>query len=457
MTHEKTNRPTGDRAAREGFSSSGDEFTHHSQGTEAAQATPLIRYDAACAALAEARSVDEVKDIRDQAIAMAAYARQAKNRDLEANAVEIRMRATRRLDQLRQAQKETVGLNQGAAGGGEKAGPRGLLVNPRDLRPTLSSQGIDKNLAHQARVLGALSDDKFEAVVADARDKVARAVRNAVREVEILQERETYGARTSQGGNVADLNALAASGYGASVIYVDVPSRYTTYSGKGKQRSADRYYDTMDVAELLKALEPSLIQKLAAKNCALLYWTSGPQNANALEVIKAWGFDFRTWAFVWVKTNPSSGIPELEDLQFEQLHWGTGFTTRANAEVVLLAGRGSPRRLAEDVHQIVIAPAMAHSEKPEESPVALSDSIPVHTSSCLPASCATAGRRGATRSRRRRIRSTSPPACGGCPPRALAGSQIQRKPYARGQRSPLHRDVLALRRWADRRGIRSES
>jgi hypothetical protein len=65
-----------------------------------------------------------VKDIRDQAVAMAAYARQAKNRDLEADAVEIRLRATRRLDQLRRAQKETVGLNQGAAGGGKKASPR---------------------------------------------------------------------------------------------------------------------------------------------------------------------------------------------------------------------------------------------------------------------------------------------------------------------------------------------
>jgi hypothetical protein len=75
----------------------------------------LVRYDTGCRAIAEARSVDEVKDIRDKAIAMAAYARQAKNRDLEADAVEIRMRATRRLDQLRQAQKESIGLNRGAA------------------------------------------------------------------------------------------------------------------------------------------------------------------------------------------------------------------------------------------------------------------------------------------------------------------------------------------------------
>jgi hypothetical protein len=160
-------------------------MTEHISGGSGAMSVALAHYDTACRALAEARSLDEVKAIRDKAVAMAAYARQAKNHDLEADAVEIRMRATRRLDQLRQAQKETVGLNRGAAGGGEKTGPRGLLKNPRDFRPTLASQGIDKNLAHQARLLGALSDKKFEAVVADARDKVARAVRNAVREVKI--------------------------------------------------------------------------------------------------------------------------------------------------------------------------------------------------------------------------------------------------------------------------------
>src|SRR5438132_13650170 len=103
----------------------------------------LVRYDAACRALAEARSVDEVKDIRDKAVAMACYARQAQNRSLEADAVEIRMRATRRLDELRRAQKETVGLATGKEG---KRKALGLAENPSD-RPTLGPQGIDKNLA----------------------------------------------------------------------------------------------------------------------------------------------------------------------------------------------------------------------------------------------------------------------------------------------------------------------
>jgi hypothetical protein len=76
----------------------------------------LARYGTACQALAEARTVDEVKDIHDKAVAMAAYARLAKNRELEADAIGIRMRASRRLEQLRQAQKETIGLSAGARG-----------------------------------------------------------------------------------------------------------------------------------------------------------------------------------------------------------------------------------------------------------------------------------------------------------------------------------------------------
>ena len=54
---------------------------------------PLVHYNAACVALAAAKSTDEVKDWRDKAEAMRAYAHQSKNRQLEIDAAEIRIRA----------------------------------------------------------------------------------------------------------------------------------------------------------------------------------------------------------------------------------------------------------------------------------------------------------------------------------------------------------------------------
>ena len=73
---------------------------------------------------------------------MRAYAKQAKNKDLEADAAEIRLRATRRLDQMRQEQKNTVGLNRGLKKQ-ESHWDRKYPV--KDDRPTLADAGIDKN------------------------------------------------------------------------------------------------------------------------------------------------------------------------------------------------------------------------------------------------------------------------------------------------------------------------
>jgi N6-adenosine-specific RNA methylase IME4 len=211
-------------------------------------------------------------------------------------------------------------------------------------------------------VLGALSDEKFEAVIADARDKVVRAVRNAVREVEILQEREAYRARAEQGGTVEDLEALAASGFRAGVICPDFPWGFKTYSGKGKQRSADRRYDTWSL-DRITAFAREFIPRLAAKDCALLLWSVWPEHPGALDVIKASGFEYKTAGFLWVKTEKDAKVITLDG---DGLHWGMGYATRSNTEACLLATRGSPQRLSKDVHQVVIAPVGEHSAKPDE-------------------------------------------------------------------------------------------
>jgi N6-adenosine-specific RNA methylase IME4 len=308
----------------------------------------LMRYDAACRALAEAVSVDEVLLIRDESRALAACARIAKNRNLEADAVVLRMRAVRRLDQLRQAQKQKVGL----AKGGEQYHSTGVSNTP--VVPTLAMQGIDKNLAKQARTLGALSDETFEAVVAETRDKVARAVRNAVREVEISQRRASFHERIRHGCTVDDLAALAASGKRFGVIYADPPWPFETWGASGQNRSVDNHYSTSAIEEIMKLP----VAQLAMDDCVLVLWCTWPHIAigTHVEIIRAWDFEPSTAAFVWVKQNPTG----------DGLHTGLGYWTRSNSEACFIATKGSPLRLNASVDQVIMAPVGEHSAKPEE-------------------------------------------------------------------------------------------
>lgn len=119
--------------------------------------SPLALYETACRALAQAKAVDEVTNIRAQAEAIRAYARQARNKQMEIDAAEIRIRAERRLGELMAAQAATVGKAQGQL-------RRGLDSNPREETdpPTLAEAGIDKNLAHRARTYAAVPEEKFE-------------------------------------------------------------------------------------------------------------------------------------------------------------------------------------------------------------------------------------------------------------------------------------------------------
>lgn len=134
--------------------------------------TQLVKYEAACRAVAEAVSIDEAKEFRDQSEAMRAYAKQAKNKQLEVQAAEIRIRAERRIGELMAAQRDAGMLSTGAAA--EGVGKRGFENNPRSEGApiTLAEAGIDKSLADRARKYAAIPEEEFNGIVNDWKGRV---------------------------------------------------------------------------------------------------------------------------------------------------------------------------------------------------------------------------------------------------------------------------------------------
>jgi hypothetical protein len=169
---------------------------------DASGAMELVKYDAACRALAEARSADEVKHVRDIAMAIRLCAKQAKNKDLEADAFELRSRAEKRLGDMIKAQKETIGLNKGTAGQGRPAlGGSSDEPPKKDDRPTLAEAGIPKSLSSKAQKLSNIPLVKFEQMIEEGRAEIQRpAEKRLLKEVDVAEKRAAYKARGQRVG-----------------------------------------------------------------------------------------------------------------------------------------------------------------------------------------------------------------------------------------------------------------
>lgn len=136
-----------------------------------------------------------------------------------------------------------------------------------------------------------------------------------------------------------------------NIIYADPPWAYKDKALAGNRGACCKYpvMATKDIGDLP-------VKKIAADDAVLFMWVTMPKLNECLELIEAWGFVFKTAAFVWVKQNRKS----------EGLFWGMGCWTRANAEICLIATKGKPKRQAANVHSVVMSPVQRHSQKPAE-------------------------------------------------------------------------------------------
>lgn len=142
-----------------------------------------------------------------------------------------------------------------------------------------------------------------------------------------------------------------------SVIYADPPWAYRQSGSEKSRSSAAKHYQTMTTAEIC-ALP---VREICGGGVACFMWATFPNIGEAIKVMEAWGFEYKTAAFVWVKKNAKSGTN----------FWGMGAYTRANAEVCLLGVspgfKASERVRSHRVHQIIEAPVEGHSKKPDET------------------------------------------------------------------------------------------
>lgn len=122
----------------------------------------LVKYEAACKAVAEAKTVDEIKEIQNRAEAIRAYARQAKNRQLELDAMEIRVRAERKGGALLVEMQNSKVLR--------KQGVRDHTASGQRLL-RLSDLGIDGDESGLYKRLAKIPDARFEHEVREWRGK----------------------------------------------------------------------------------------------------------------------------------------------------------------------------------------------------------------------------------------------------------------------------------------------
>jgi len=132
------------------------------------------------------------------------------------------------------------------------------------------------------------------------------------------------------------------------IIYADPPWAYRNMGNI--QATANSHYPTMANEDICKLP----IAEMADDNCILFLWATFPKLQEALDVIKAWGFEYKTVGFTWIKKNKNGSN-----------FFGVGWYTKSNAEVCLIGVKGKAPKISNKISSIIETTREEHSRKPD--------------------------------------------------------------------------------------------
>lgn len=179
-----------------------------------------------------------------------------------------------------------------------------------------------------------LLDEKRDQLIAEAQTGKKVSAKTAVKQ-EARAERERTLATKQM--------ALPEGRYG--VIYADPEWKFEVWSQNGMDRSADNHYPT----SALDVIKSRNVADIAAEDCVLFLWATAPMLPDALQVMEAWGFEYKSHC-IWAKDRI-----------------GTGYWFRNQHELLLVGTRGNvpAPAMGTQIASLVDAPVGRHSEKPD--------------------------------------------------------------------------------------------
>jgi len=288
----------------------------------------LIRWNKAKQAIIEAKTIDEVKDIRDKAQAMKAYAKQiGESLEVQNDIAEIKIRAERRAGEILQETERNPGIKM--AGGN-------IVLPPEDAPPKLEDIGITKIQSSRWQATASLPEEVFEKHIIETKCDGKELTSSGVLKIALKEKRAQEIKETTE--KIEAGIDLPEGKF--EVVVIDPPWPYgVKYDSDGRRVSSP--YPEMSLEEIGNINIPM------ADDSSMWLWTTHKFLRDSFDIMENWGFSYKA-TLVWNKEKLGIG------------HW-----IRMQAEFCLLGIKGSPVWNMTNERDIITEARREHSRKPE--------------------------------------------------------------------------------------------